>query len=160
MKEKPFKKITVQEIAGKAKLDRRTFYRNFSSKEDILVFQIQRLGANYIEIFKQEETLSFSFLLEKFCHLAYQNKDFILSLIENDFLNLILTESEKLFQPIYDEYKNKFPQKIDIQDIDYSIVYHTAGYWNVIIKWLKDPNEKSPSEIARIITYYTERMLS
>lgn len=36
MKEKSFSDITITEIAEKAQLDRRTFYRHFQSKKDIL----------------------------------------------------------------------------------------------------------------------------
>ncbi|MBZ9693497.1 TetR/AcrR family transcriptional regulator [Clostridium sp. M14] len=36
MEEKPYSTITVKEISDKAQLSRRTFYRNFKVKEDLL----------------------------------------------------------------------------------------------------------------------------
>lgn len=40
MKEKPYNKITIKEIAEKADLDRSTFYRNINSKEAVLYDKI------------------------------------------------------------------------------------------------------------------------
>lgn len=36
MKKKPYQNITVQELSDTAQYDRRTYYRYFNSKEDIL----------------------------------------------------------------------------------------------------------------------------
>lgn len=38
MREKPYRDIKIKDITNKAQVDRSTFYRNFSSKEDILNF--------------------------------------------------------------------------------------------------------------------------
>ncbi|MGU9560630.1 TetR/AcrR family transcriptional regulator, partial [Lactiplantibacillus pentosus] len=47
MKEKSFSDITITEIAEKAQLDRRTFYRHFHSKKDILDRYFEQLCSEY-----------------------------------------------------------------------------------------------------------------
>nr|WP_319487342.1 IS3 family transposase [uncultured Caproiciproducens sp.] len=43
MKNKPFQEISISEIAEKADLSRRTFYRSFSSKEEVICFHLQTI---------------------------------------------------------------------------------------------------------------------
>ena len=43
MKEKPFSKITVNEIAQTAGVNRSTWFRNFSDKNDAITFKLIRL---------------------------------------------------------------------------------------------------------------------
>ena len=47
LKEKPFSSISVAEITQKAGVSRMTYYRNFSSKEDILEKYINSIFDNY-----------------------------------------------------------------------------------------------------------------
>lgn len=47
LKEKPFSSISISEITQKAGVSRMTYYRNFSSKEDILEKYISNIFDNY-----------------------------------------------------------------------------------------------------------------
>ena len=48
---KEYDKITVTEICRIADLDRRTFYRNFNSKNDVLEEYIRLLGEEYLKMY-------------------------------------------------------------------------------------------------------------
>ena len=47
MKRKPFQQITVTEICEEAAIGRKTFYRNFDLREDVIDFQLDLLCAEY-----------------------------------------------------------------------------------------------------------------
>lgn len=49
MEEKDFALITITELTKRADLDRKTFYRNFHSKEDVISLKIEELCQLYIE---------------------------------------------------------------------------------------------------------------
>ena len=49
MKRKPFQQITVTEICDEAAIGRKTFYRNFDMKEDVVDFKLDILCAQYKE---------------------------------------------------------------------------------------------------------------
>ena len=51
MEEKNYDKITVSEICRTAELDRRTFYRNFNSKQEVLEQYIEQLCREYMAAF-------------------------------------------------------------------------------------------------------------
>ena len=45
---KSYESITVSELCRKAQVDRRTFYRNFKNKEDVMEFHIQEAMAGKV----------------------------------------------------------------------------------------------------------------
>ncbi len=49
LEEKPFEKITIPEIAGLAGVGRTTYFRNFSSKEEMLSFKLIVLWERWAE---------------------------------------------------------------------------------------------------------------
>lgn len=158
MKEKPFNKITIREIANKAELDRRTFYRNFSSKEDILSYRILQLSAEYSTALKQEQSLSLSIALRVFCETAYIHKDFILLLIENNLFALLLNVFDEVLPTIHHMVQDKFSETTSEKNIEYAFSYNAGGFWNVLHKWFKDDTELSPSQIAEIVVNLIEKM--
>jgi AcrR family transcriptional regulator len=55
MSEKAYRGISITEICTRADLSRRTFYRLFESKEDILKEYVELLCLRYFELFKKQE---------------------------------------------------------------------------------------------------------
>ena len=53
MAEKDFSKITVKELAKRADLDRKTFYRNFNSKEEVLYLILEEMCQRYIQMLQE-----------------------------------------------------------------------------------------------------------
>jgi len=160
MKEKPFNKITIQEIANKAELDRRTFYRNFSSKEDILSYHILRLSTEYSVALKEEKYLSLSIALRIFCETAYKHRDFILLLIENNLSVLLLNVFDEVLPAIHNMVQDKFSEITDLKNIEYAFSYNAGGFWNVLNKWFKEGTQLSPSQIAEIVANLIEKMFT
>lgn len=69
MEQKPFEQITVTDICNEAAIGRKTFYRNFELREDVIVFRLDRMVAEY----KQEATgLSYEEQLRH--HFAYTQR--------------------------------------------------------------------------------------
>lgn len=54
MEEKKFEEITVVEICRRADLSRRTFYRNYSSKEDLFRSCCERLCREYVRYLERD----------------------------------------------------------------------------------------------------------
>ena len=54
MEEKKFEEITVVEICRRADLSRRTFYRNYSSKEDLFRSCCERLCREYVRCLERD----------------------------------------------------------------------------------------------------------
>lgn len=61
MKNKPFREISISEIAEKADLSRRTFYRSFSSKEEVICFHLQTIWRKGALKLSADEDHSYAF---------------------------------------------------------------------------------------------------
>lgn len=82
MKRKSFQQITVTEICEEAAIGRKTFYRNFELREDIIEFQLDYMCREYkaaLEDLSLEE-----YLFHHFFYI-YENKDFFITLYQNGF---------------------------------------------------------------------------
>lgn len=70
MKTKNYSDITIKELAQKAGVDRKTFYRDFKSKEDVLRFYLDRTCQDYIARLNKENKLTTFSIAKAFFQLA------------------------------------------------------------------------------------------
>ncbi|MDR3598340.1 TetR/AcrR family transcriptional regulator [Clostridium sp.] len=151
MKEKPYNNITVTEIADKAQLARRTFYRNFKVKEDLLSEYASYLFEDYIKCIKENTILTFSTLLITYfefwnnhikeLELLKQNNLFYLIIQE---ANLFIPDLNRLIEAQWHNYENSIEER-------YICLFNVGGLWNVLSEWIEDKERRSPKEMAKII---------
>lgn len=151
MNEKPFGKITVREIAEQAQLDRRTFYRNFTSKEDVLAFYIKKLGDEFVVYLLKEPILNIPIVLRIFFEMAEQYKSFLLNLKENNMLMFLLTSFNELLPSVHSLIQPKFNGNFENENIEYIFAFNTGGFWNILLKWINGDFTHSPEEMAEIV---------
>ncbi|WP_252247564.1 TetR/AcrR family transcriptional regulator [Clostridium sp. ZBS4] len=151
MEEKPYSTITVKEISDKAQLSRRTFYRNFKVKEDLLYKYTDYLFEDYIKSIKENTDFSFNSTLINY--FEFWNKHIKeLELLKKNHLFYFIMEKINSFIPDINEflevqwhdYDNHIEEK-------YMVLYNIGGLWNVLSKWIDNKERESPKEIAQAI---------
>lgn len=82
---KPFSQITVTEICKEAAVGRKTFYRNFMLREDVMDFQLDFMRNAY-----QAELASLPREQYLYHHFAYiqENADFFIALYHNGLISM------------------------------------------------------------------------
>lgn len=144
-----YDKISVSDICRKADVDRRTFYRNFDSKNEVLEHHIICLSKEYIEEFnrmkiidKYTATLLFFDFWEKHLSLIQNMKkcglsDFVFSHFEH-----FVKSNQKLLI------------RNDLSDstLHYLYAYRIGGFWNVMLTWASDDAKLSSKELATLIS--------
>ncbi|HEY8389715.1 MAG TPA: TetR/AcrR family transcriptional regulator [Clostridia bacterium] len=152
MEEKPFNKISVNDICEKAMVHRATFYNHFQDKEDLLNHTLDEI---------QEELFSKS--IEKY-HFATA-KEMYMSLIDCviDFLfsnkpkieNIMKNSSEKFVRIItqtikrsirYLISKNKYKEDYTIP-IDIMVDFFTGGISMIGFSWFEGKNQYSKEDL-------------
>lgn len=151
MEQKPFSKITIQEIAAQAQLDRRTFYRNFSSKEEILSFHIRNLSDEWVVALLEEPTLTIPTVLRIFFEKAEEEKTFLLCLKENNLLMFLLDSFNDLLPSIHSLIEPKFNGQFGSENVEYIFAFNTGGFWNILVKWINGDFPHSPDKMATIV---------
>lgn len=153
--------ITVKQIILEAQIARKTFYRNFLSKDDVLDAHINSIMQQYISSLQHLPNAQLTNILDIILNLCIQNHDFFIQLKDNNLMHLFLNKWNT-FIPIM--HKNivcpNHPmfQKFSDEHIEYIIAFNIGAVWNVIMKWLENDMKDSPDTIKAILLQHLETL--
>ncbi|EHQ89791.1 TetR/AcrR family transcriptional regulator [Desulfosporosinus youngiae] len=155
MKTKPFHKIQIKELAEKAGLDRRTFYRHFKSKEDVLFLQCRVVIEDFAKKVLAKNELNFKTVAISYFEFWNDYLDFLKLLKAS---NMICFFSDKMDKLYYEHVTSKVKQYLNGVELDHKTRYHffygMGGLWHVMNWWqLEDPRE-TPEEMGQILVEY------
>ena len=143
MKKKPYRSITVKEIAERAGVARLTFYRNFTDKEDVLRAYLNRLFLRYMEELDTAETLVEA--LER-CFSDWKEKGEFSELLVRNGLESIL------FQP-FREYVEAVLKRYRLSDrlTESQKEFLVGGLFFSMLSWVQNDEKISARESAEQI---------
>lgn len=153
MEKYPYKEITVKQIVLETDLVRKTFYRNFSSKDDVLNSYIVSIISEYINNISNTEEKVFKVIFD-FCN---KYKDFLLMLDKNKMLYLLSLNLNKYIPLVYEKIcvtKNPFAKSFDGLEPKYPIAFNIGAVCGVIEKWIEDGMTDSFEEIQSVLERY------
>lgn len=81
LKEKPYCKISVSDLADGASVTRKTYYRNFSSMDDLVEFVVYRAIAQGL---RTSSTTSIEECVRRFFEFCYENRELFTLLYRRD----------------------------------------------------------------------------
>lgn len=154
MNKKTFQEITVSELVAHADLGRRTFYRNFTSKEDVLESYLKNLIQEFIEHISTYEILTPNICSYQIFKLCSNNKSFLTGLNNSKMLGFLLDEWNVslpiIHQMMIDKIPN-FPNQHNETALAYTLAFNTGGVWNVVSKWISSGMKETPEEMTNIV---------
>ena len=157
MQDHPFSEITVKQIVLEAGLERKTFYNNFSSKDDVLDSIINNAIYDYVQALSESSdgplTVIFNFVDKNKELLQLLHKDNMLYLLLLK-LNVVIPELSNTI----DMSNNPFRTLIGDLEPDYLIAFNIGAIWNVIFKWVDRGMTDSPEYIRSILEEYLKRI--
>lgn len=136
MQKTDYSKISIQDIVDKAGLSRMAYYRNFASKDEVLIFYLDRVTDQFIQETKVDfDALSLpDYITVLFSHLKRQALIGQL-LLKNDLLHYIKNEFDRIF-----EGKAKTPNEV------YTYSFIAGGLFNIYSKWLGQGCDRAATE--------------
>lgn len=144
MEQKRFEKISITEIVNRAGVSRLTFYRNFESKEQILLLHFDLLFDKYLESAKENSGdlhLTIKHCFEFWGEHTGENN----LLIKNDLTPL-------LYQS-FDRYLDQLLKKLGLLN-EFSYFqkkFLTGGIISVMLEWVINPRGRNPDDMANMI---------
>lgn len=148
MSEKDFSTITIKELSKRADLDRKTFYRNFRSKEEVLYLILEEMCQRYIQILQELPELCAYEGTEGYFSLCIEYADFFMLLKQHNLLPLMLMKFDEYLPVLNDVFINDPTYR---NKSKYELVYQAGGFWNVTTRWICDGFKETPKEMAQII---------
>lgn len=150
-----FTKITISQIADQAQLDRRTFYRHFKTKEEVISFGIQKAAHAYEAVLLKNKIFNSKAIASSFFLACEKNKEFLMLLYKHHLIHLLLLEFNSLFPRYHALYTSEEELNHSNIEASYALAYYIGGFWNILIKWLSDGAQKTSAEMARIVEQLT-----
>ena len=138
LKKKEYKDISITEICEKAGVTRMSFYRNFESKDDILIRKVRIVTDGFLSesaiSYKRDSTQEY--FVKLFTHME-QQKTLCAAVKKAGLLHIIKDEFDRVFQSVYS------------QDYDpYKSYFLAGGIYNVFLLWLINGCKESPQQMA------------
>lgn len=146
LKTNEFKKISISELVRKAGVSRQSFYRNYNTKEDI-VLEIERtIGAHMIEKMKDPD------------YINNPKKWFIdfFTIVKENNAAVTLLQKADLFITIFEKIPSYIESQIETvtPELHYSIVGSMAAVHSIARDWFNNGMKESEIEMADLCMHY------
>lgn len=148
LKEKPFKKVTVEDIVNKCGASRSTFYRHFKDKYDLMDWIYLRKADNFKGY---QGTGGSKYLLLQGASYLKELQDYFTNIIQFHGQNSF---TEFMFAYVFNYTKERILEKSGANsltdDVLFSLKMYTAGQVYITSDWLNSGLKESPEKIAQI----------
>lgn len=145
---KHYNEISVCDICEKAGVSRMSFYRNFFSKEDLIIKSLDYVMNNLKKELESCEEVNFYILIKSIFDTFKKYKDVIPSFQDTQILKTIRYNT-----------MNKFKENIVIDQMNksskYIPVFYISAFSTTLFEWLKGGAVESTEDMARLIVSLT-----
>jgi len=157
---KPLSSISISEIAENAKVDRRTFYRHFKTKEDVIRFYIHEVAKQYEEILSRNNINDGYLIFKTIFEVCLVMKETLQVLHKQNLLDLFIAD----FEILYEKYQYQFtkPETLKMENVTYILAFERGGVTSMVKKWITEGCVISPENMTiafkRMFLLYKENM--
>ncbi|WP_297436234.1 TetR/AcrR family transcriptional regulator, partial [uncultured Clostridium sp.] len=155
LKEKEFDSISITEICSRAEVARKTFYRNFNSKEDVIKTAIDLKLSEFKGTGILKEMANPLELSERYIQFWYDRRDFLKLLLERNLFGILNYKYDIYMQDLRKLMKG---DEEETPEIEYFLKFISGGFWNVLQTWVRKDFKESPKELAKLTAIYMERL--
>ncbi|AZN41583.1 TetR/AcrR family transcriptional regulator [Paenibacillus albus] len=142
MRTRSFEEIKINEITAKAGVNRSTYYRNFQSKNEIVIFYFKKILYEFLEVYSEESISLENYLHKMFTHF-YNYKKELLLICKQGLSNLLLESLHEMFSNAARSSSLTFEEKC-------KKYYHTGGIYNTLLLWFDDDMSTTPERMSEI----------
>lgn len=149
MDQKDFKDITISEIAQKAGVSRMTYYRTYSSKEDILLQYFDDLTKQVINKIHDQPDMTVEQFFVLFFTEFKEYAHLLKYLYQAGLVSQMLDRFTEFLRYLYFHMGNPPYSKSEIQ---YQIHFVAGGFFMLLYHWQETGLKESPEEMAKLTT--------
>ena len=164
MEKKEWSDISISEIATNAGVVRRTFYRHFDSKEDVLQAYLDGLVNIFVEALLKEPDLDTVASLRILFTILKKNKKFYYGLRRSNMLFTFLELWNRILPVIHEQMSTlnklkRIPETKNEQTLEYLLAFNVGGTLNIVINWIDEGMTLSPEELTSIVEEFSSGTL-
>ncbi|MCD7743711.1 MAG: TetR/AcrR family transcriptional regulator [Lachnospiraceae bacterium] len=143
MEQKEYKYITVTDISRKSGISRMTYYRTYSSKEDILVQHFRKIAQSMVDQADGQADEA----LYSFYSYFLEHKKMTELLKQAELMNLVIDSFSSLTDFLH---RTIHPENLKRDTNNYAAHFEAGGLFSILTYWLASEVLESPEEMAKI----------
>ena len=158
MQDKPYSEITVSSLCEQTDLSRKTFYRLFESKQDVLDSLIDRTLREYIRFSLPQNQLApdVSPELQSFYYYWLERRGLLDALSKNGMSTMLYDRSIRHILQEETDILRQLGIVPSLQENTEALMFFLSGILTLVVGWHHTGYQKSPLQMAAI----TEKLLS
>ncbi len=137
MKQYGYKEITVTQIAQEAQLSRKTFYRLFTGKDEILTLFFEELFQECFARIKAQNIQHYWDVVQVFFDFWEERKDLLFLLQKNELLPRVFEQSYQYSMQVFEFVRSKELAVSYALPLPYMLAYSVGGMHSMLLKWLE-----------------------
>lgn len=155
-----YDEITIQEVASGCNISRRTIYRHFRTKNEILSYSFRSCLIKLADYISLQDTKDLHKLCLTYFKFWEENMDRLLMMNDAGVLFRFGSEFDSLVSVIADRMLSRAssaplsPEEISM--FRYKFAYETAGFWQITEIWSQEQPRRSAEEMAEIMVKIVE----
>ena len=156
LEEKQYSEITIVDISIGASVSRKTFYRLFKNKENLLNTYVDQLLTEWITYADKQHPLRYEDLITFLFEFWKQYIPQLTILVNANLSSVILNKFNSIFPKYFTDFHNQHPsisykgKNYTSTQMKYIALLSVGSLWNAFSTWLIHPTEISLSDLANI----------
>lgn len=148
--EKPYPKITVQDVLDRADVGRSTFYAHFSDKEALLVSCFDDLATDLDHRIEADEGAQHLLHAAAFFTHAQERRDFYQAMIEGGGMEIVLATGRRHIEDSIQSHLKQMEVEEEALDIPLPVLtnYLTGSLLSLLTWWLSEDLPYPPNQMA------------
>lgn len=144
--------ITITELCDKAQVSRRTFYRHFKKKNDVVDYYVTDIMKNLALELKIHSKQDKKSLIMAFFNYLKPYTQLLLVLNDNKLGDIVFTSYIKCVTTL--TFSNIPSQEMcnsNSLNIQYNMAFMLGGLWSLLTFWIMNGCNKTPAELTDIV---------
>ena len=146
--------ISITEIVQTADLSRKTFYRAFKTKNDLIDYLCRQLTDDYFESLKQatrgQTPISFETTMQHFFTFWWQQKDLVRLLIRQGLFDHLNGVWQRDAVDKYRQFPAPWHATGTDREVNYIMAFALGGFTNVLRLWLAQDQPEPPEQAQKM----------
>lgn len=138
MEQYDYQEITITQIAQEAQLSRKTFYRLFSDKDDVLKLFCENLFHEYFARIKAQQIQRYWDVVQAYFDFWEERKDLIALLQKSGLLPRIFEYSYRYSTEVFEFVRSKEAAASFALPLPYMLAYSVGGMHSMLLKWAEN----------------------
>ncbi|MFI3280237.1 MAG: TetR/AcrR family transcriptional regulator [Rikenellaceae bacterium] len=146
----PYEGITISQICENTSLTRRTFYNNFSSKDEVVVFICEQSMDEFVAELHRNGVYTLKNISTIFYTVGARKHKIFEALIKNDIFHFLIKTFVENVKYLAALVPNNPLDKKSEERQRYTYLFHTVGVLKLYEEWLRSGMTESPEELSNI----------